>query len=164
MTSVEPGRYGVVRTRGFLGWVIRRATKSPYDHAFLFAGVGNLIEATPYDVRLAPVTGYTGALMAASTAEPMTAEQRAAVVAKALSYLGTEYGWDDLAVIALSELGLHWRLLIRAMGAQRALICSQLVAICGQAAGMDWQCGKESPALVTPADLARRAGVRPVSV
>ena len=161
--SVDPGRYGVVRTRTFMGWVIRQATKSDYDHAFIFAGDTTVIEATPYDVRVAEITEYAGMPVSANTAEDMTAAQRSAVLKVALSYVGREYNWADLAVIGLGELGWHWQILLRLMRADKALICSELVALCGQAAGMDWACGKD-PSQVTPADLSRRAGMRTVSV
>ena len=162
MSLPEPGgRYGCVATKTFLGWVIRRATRSWADHAFVFLDDATCVEATPYDVRVAPLREYAGCQMQADTAEAMTGSQRAAVLAQAQSYVGREYAFDDLVVIALGELGWHWQILIRLMGKQRALICSQMVALCGQAAGMDWACGKD-PALVTPADLARRAGMRPV--
>lgn len=162
MTLPEPaGRYGVVHTGTLLGWVICKATKSWADHAFVLTGEGTVIEATPYDVREAPLSEYAGRQVQANTAEPMTDAQRAAVAETARSYLGREYNWADLGVIGLAELGLHWQILIRLMGGSKALICSQLVALCGKAAGLDW-CGvKADPSQVTPADLARRAGMRP---
>lgn len=162
MSLPEPGCYVCVRTGGLFGWIIRRATKSPYDHAAVVVDDGIVVEATPYDVRTSPLARYQGAQVCADTGEDLTPAQRAVITAKALSFIGAEYDWATIAVIGLGQLGLHWRILLRLTGGKRALICSQLVALCGQAAGLDWQCGKASPALVTPADLARRPGVAPL--
>lgn len=161
--GVPPGCYGVVRTSGFLAWVIRKATRSTYNHAFIYLGDGKLIEATPYGVRTASLTEYAGHQMAANTAETVTPAQRDAVVRKAVSCLGEEYNWPDLGVIGLEKLGLHWRILLHLSGGRHALICSQLVCIAGMAAGLDdWLCGEPGPSQVTPADLARRPTVRKV--
>lgn len=162
MTVPEPGgRYCVVRTRTLFGWVIRMATHSEFDHAIVLRGDGTCVEATPRDVRVAPLSEYAGFTMAANTAEAMTGAQRETVLTTAMSFVGAEYAWDEIAAIALSELGLHWQILLRLLRAQRALICSVLVAKCGAAAGLDWLGAAGDIALVTPADLARRAGMRP---
>lgn len=160
--DIPAGHYAVVRTPGIMAWVIRRITKSTYNHAFLVIGEGRLIEATPHDVCTAEISEYAGMPMAANVAEPMSPTQCAAAVQAAIRMMGEEYNWPDLAVIGLGDIGLHWKILLRLTGAHKALICSQLVALAGQAAGLDWGCGKESPGLVTPADLARRPGVRQV--
>ncbi|HLI39616.1 MAG TPA: hypothetical protein VKV80_20085 [Streptosporangiaceae bacterium] len=160
-----PGMYVCVKTRGFPAWVIRMATRSRVNHAFIVADdQGGIIEARPGGVRRGSLAAYAGAYAAADTAEPVTGAQRAVVAAKAESMLGTGYNFPAIAGIGLEDIGWHWRLLMRIARADRDVMCSQLVAACGEAAGLDWLCGKPSPDQVTPADLARRPGVERVRI
>jgi uncharacterized protein YycO len=164
MPALEPGRYVCVRTGGWVAWIIRRATKSPVNHAFIVTADDGLIEARPEGVCRGTLSEYTGAYAVANAAEPMTDAQRAAVVAKAESLVGDGYNFPALVDIGLEDIGWHWRWLILLSHADKLLICSQLVAECGTAAGLDWMCGKASADQVSPADLARRPGVEPVSI
>jgi hypothetical protein len=164
MTSLESGRYVCVRTGGFMGWLIRKATKSDYNHVFITGPAGALIEARPDGVRLGHLTEYTGCLAAANVGEPMTGAQRAAVWAKAGELVGTWYNYPDIVALGLEDLGWHWRLLLHLARADKLLICSQAVAVCGTAAGLDWLCGEDNAAQVTPAMLALRPGVEPVAL
>lgn len=164
MTALEPGRYVVVQTGGWLAWVIRRATNSPFNHAFIVTGPGEIIEARPEGVCRGTLSEYAGALAAANTAETMTQAQRITVAAAAEKLVDTPYNFVDIASLGLESIGWHWKWLMRLSGADKMLICSQLVCIAGQAAGLDWQCGKSSPAEVEPSDLANRRGVEPVAI
>lgn len=151
----QGGTYGVVRTRGVYAFLIRVATHSRYDHAFLVMPDASVIEAEPRGARRRAVSEYAGYPTLYST-DALTGAQRAAVCAKAETLLGTPYGWTDIARLGLRTLGLRWAWLTRRADQEHAMICSQLVAACGQAAGVDWTCGRDCPAAVTPADLARR--------
>jgi uncharacterized protein YycO len=164
VTSLEPGRFVCVQTGGWLAWLIRKATKSEYNHAFLVTGPGEIIEARPEGVMRGALSGYAGMPAVANNAEPMTQAQRITAVAKAETLVGTPYNFPDLASLGLESLGWHWKWLIRLCGADRLLICSQLVCDAGLAASppMPWLCGKSGPAEVTPADLAKLPGVVPV--
>jgi hypothetical protein len=165
-SKVPIGCYGCTSTKGLLGWVIRRSTGSAYNHAFIFLGDGSVIEASaPEGVRIRPLAEYTSQRMVANTIETMNSSERAAVVSKARELLAAHdtYNWDDLGAIGLQELGIHWRLLLGLLrGGKKALICSEFVALCGAAAGLNWRCGRDDPLYVTPADLARRPQVRVV--
>jgi uncharacterized protein YycO len=162
--QLEPGRYVCVRTGGWLAWLIRVSCRSPYNHAVIVTGDGTIIEARPEGVREGTVSEYAGSPACANLAEPMTQAQRDAAVAKARALLGAGYNYPALVSIGLADIGWHWRWLIRLAGADKMLICSQLVSDCGAAAGLDWGCGKTGTSQVTPADLARRPGVIPVSL
>jgi hypothetical protein len=94
--------------------------------------------------------------MVFDTAERLTPEQRQRVCDKAQILLGTPYGWTDIVRLSLRCLGLQWQWLTKRADDERAMICSQLVAACGEYAGADWLCGREAPAAVTPGDLADR--------
>jgi uncharacterized protein YycO len=154
--SLQPGSYVCVQTGGLLAWLIRKATRSAYNHAF--------VEARPEGVRNGLLSSYAGVPAVANTGEQVTDTQRAAVVASAENFAGVPYNWPDLVAIGLGDLGWHWRFLLRAVRADRLLICSQLVSLAGKAAGLDWLCGRSDASQVTPADLARRPGVAPVTI
>lgn len=155
-----PGSYGVVRTGGVYAWLIRTATRSEYDHAFVICDGGQIIEAEPGGARFGQLAEYAGDELLVST-DPMTDAERKAVIDAAIGYLGTPYGWTDIVRLGLRAAGIQWGWLTRRADHERAMICSQIVAACGQAAGLDWNCGRDCPAAVTPADLARRPGMRP---
>jgi hypothetical protein len=164
---LEPGRFVVVRTGGWLAWIIRKATKSPYNHAFIVTGNGGIAEARPEGgVCAGQFSEYAGCLAAANIGEPMTNAECGAVIAKAESLLGTPYNFPDLADLGLEALGWHWKWLIRICGADKMLICSQMVAMCGNAAvpPLPWLCGKSGAAEVRPSDLAALPGVEPVTI
>lgn len=153
-----PGTYGCVRTKGLYAWLIRVGTRSHYDHAFIVCEGGQIIEGEPGGARWAELAKYDGCELVYDTDEPMTARQRQQVVDKAIVLLGTGYGWLDIARLALRCAGVQWAWLTRAADNERRMICSQIVATCGQAAGVDWNSGREAPAAVTPGDLAHRIG------
>jgi len=161
---LEPGRYVCVATPGFVGWLIRKVTRSAVNHAFAVTGPDEIVEARPEGTCKGTLSQYAGAYAVANTGEPVTQKQRDAVAAKALTLVGTPYNFPSILDIGLEDLGWHWRLLMRFARADRELICSQMVAVAGAAAGLDWSCGKPSPDQVTPGDLARRPGVRQVTI
>jgi hypothetical protein len=161
--SIEPGRYVAVRTAGLLAWLIRRATRSAYNHVFLADHYGKIIEATPRGIHRSPLSEYAGH-QAVVTAEPLTAAERARVLAMAGTMLGDFYNWPGLAAIGLSDLGWHWKLLFRLAGGDGAFFCSQTAAVCGASAGLRaWLCGQPAPDQVTPGMLAARDCMVPVT-
>jgi cell wall-associated NlpC family hydrolase len=137
-------------------WLIRVGTRSEFDHAFVVVGGGQIIEAQPGGARWAELSDYEGQLLVFDSEEPVTPAQAKRVIDKAITLIGTRYGWTDIARLALRCLGVQWRWLTQAADNERAMICSQLVATCGAAAGLDWLCGREAAAAVTPGDLATR--------
>jgi uncharacterized protein YycO len=152
----QPGSYGVVKTRGFYAWLIRVGTRSEFDHAFIVCDTSTIIEAEPSGARWGQLSEYLNDRTLFNTGEPMTDEQRKAVVAEAVTLLNTPYGWTDIVRLGLRTLGIQWGWLTRRADNEKAMVCSQIVSRCGEAAGLDWLCGRESPAAVTPADLAQR--------
>lgn len=158
MGTPRLGCYGVVRTGGFHAWLIRTFTRSAYDHAFIVCDGGQIIEAEPGGARWGRLAEYAGHGVLIS-ADPMDAEQRVIVVDEAIRLLGVRYGWLDIVRLGLATVGIRWKWLTRRADSERAMVCSQIVAACGQAAGLDWLCGQESPAAVTPGMLAKRPGM-----
>jgi hypothetical protein len=163
-TDVEPGRYICLQTASAFGALIRAWTHSLYDHVIVAAGDDMCIEATTKGVKRSPLSKYRGALACANTAEPMTGLQRLTVVKTVERYVGDEYAFPAVTVIGLRKLGLKWGWLLKASDDKDAVFCSELAAIGGQAAGLDWLCGEPGPALVTPAEMAARPGMRRVTI
>jgi hypothetical protein len=154
----RPGDYIVVRTGGLAARLIRLVTRSRFNHAAIYIGNGQVIEATPrHGVIVASLTEYAGDLMLSNSDEPTMSEQRAAVVDFARYLVGERYSFESDAVDLLARLGIHWRVLGRLAGVRKALMCSQLVAICGVHPGLPaWLCGKAAAGEVVPGDLAAR--------
>ena len=152
----RPGDYIVVRTHGIVGALIRLVTRSGYNHAAVVVEDGQVVEAEPGGARLRPLSEYDGYQMLANTAEPTLAEERAKVVAYARAVVARPYNYDADFVDGLEHLGLRWRLLARFAAGRKAVMCSQLVADAGAAAGLNWRCGKATTAEVVPGDLAAR--------
>jgi hypothetical protein len=100
-----PGNYGVSHGSGVVGELIRSATQSWAGHAFVYVGNGMIIEAAPPATRIAPAASHPDAVW--NTGEPLTGEQRSAIVARAHALLGTPY--DYRAYIAFAMMCLHIR-------------------------------------------------------
>lgn len=155
----EAGRYGCVATPGFGPWLIRVGTRSWANHVFItIDDHGTVIEAEPGGVRKANIGEYHGDRLMLNLHEPCTAQQRATIAETAAGLIGVPY--DDMAIVddGLEAIGVRLRWLAKMANAKHEIICSQLVSYCGNAAGMDWSCGKASYSEVTPGDLARRTG------
>lgn len=155
------GLYGVVKTSGLIPWIIRRATHSQFDHAFVVIEDGAIVEAEPGGVRLGHLSEYYGCRIAINSGEEMTVQQRIVVATTARAMVGKPY--NDLAIVddGLESLGWRWRWLVKRASGDGEVVCSQLVAIAGHAAGLDWRGGAATSAETTPAMLARRPGMQP---
>jgi hypothetical protein len=155
------GLYGVVKTHGLIPWIIRRATSGWADHAFVILEDGAIVEAEPGGVRLGHLSEYYGCRIAVNSAEEMTVAQRTTVAATAKTMIGKPY--NDLAIAddGLECLGWHWRWLLKRASGDGEVVCSQMVALCGQAAGLNWRGGAASNTETTPAMLARRPVMQP---
>lgn len=157
----DAGRYFAVKTHGVFPWLVRRGTHSWADHAGIILPDGAIVEAEPGGVRLGRLSEYYGCRIAINSAEEMTVAQRTAVVVTAKTMVGKAY--DDLAIAddGLECLGWHWRWLLNRASDNGEVVCSQMVALCGQAAGLDWRGGADTTTETTPAMLARRPGMQP---
>lgn len=162
MTDLS-GRYGCVSTgTSIADLAIDRFQGSVFNHAFIVTdAVGGIIEATPHRVRHGNLSEYAGHPVMLNTGETVTADQLAAVVRCATSYLGDAYAWTDIVRLGLAKIGLRSSLLDRHVDKDPHVICSELVSRCGQAAELDWLCGTRTPADVTPGLLAARPGMEP---
>ena len=136
------GDIGLVRGAGFVGWLIRTVTRSPYAHAFLYAGGGAIIEAEP-NGAVERKLHYVDIYWCGALSESLTYPQRAAVVAWARSRLGTPYSWVDDAEIGFTDLfGWAPRWMRRRLASDRTLMCSQLCVAAYRANGRELFPGK----------------------
>jgi hypothetical protein len=154
--SYEPrlGDYGVVKTSGFFGWLIRLGTLSRWNHAFIYIGDGAIIEANPKGIQIGHVDEYSR--IAWNKHDQLTPRQRKAIVEFAHNALGTPYNFLMIGNLALRILGLKvlakTNLLYRWAQKSKGYICSELCAEAYAAAGVSIS----SPDLATPGDLAER--------
>jgi uncharacterized protein YycO len=157
------GRYGVVSTGTSLAALtIDWADHSVFNHAFLLIdAAGGLVEATPHGVRLGHISEYAKHPIMLNTAEAVSADQLIAVTKVAFGYVGRHYNWDDIVRLGLAKVGVHTHWLDHLVANQTSVICSELVAEVGHTVGLDWSCGKQNLADVTPGLLADRDGMEP---
>lgn len=166
-SDIPPGHYVCVRTSGFLAWVIRKATKSEYDHVFVTGPGGVIAEATLRGVHLSLLSEYAGHQACANVAEAMTPSQCGEVWAAAEAMCGEPYSYPDLLAIAAADLGWHWNLMFKMLNAQPWRICSQLAVMAGACAAppLNWRpLSDQYAGQATPGQLALRPGVRPVTL
>ena len=171
MIAVQPGDYACVsipwlKKRIFghtipvpnvIGYLIRLATWSRYDHSFIYVGSGKIVEAQPQGAVLSDLDKYTRDALIWS-ADNISPAQRKKIVNWALTLRGTPYGYLDIVYLGLATLGLKFNWILRRVEREDRLICSQLVAVSGENAKVDaWLCGKKNACLVTPANLATHA-------
>jgi hypothetical protein len=155
------GDFGVVATHGWEAKVIRWGTESSVNHAFVYIGGGQIVEARPGGAAIASARKYP---TASWSSEPLGDMARRRIASGATQLVGTPYGWLDIAAIALAQrrLGdlvdplapLHaqpWA--IRRVQSLHTLICSQLVDVAYQGAGVHLFNDGRVPGLVSPGDL-----------
>jgi uncharacterized protein YycO len=134
--KVLPGCYGVSHGAGITGELIRHVTGAWGGHAFVYIGDGQIIEAAPPVVRLAPASSHPDAVWNANY--PLTGLQRDKICARARALAGCPYDYPAYVGFALKVLKLrdgaeldpvfkadHWR------------VCSALVADCYAYAGIN---------------------------
>jgi uncharacterized protein YycO len=139
--------------------LISFGTDSPFVHAFVYVGNGQIVEAVRH-VKVSPVTAYhditwsTGRLAPELT--PNQA-QRMVIAKAAMSYVGQAYNLLDILAIALAQPRLgrqvdgdEWW--VKRLSDDHMQICSQLVVNAYRMAGVDLVPGTLS-GLVSPGDL-----------
>lgn len=157
-------RYCVVRTGGWGGWIIRLATRSEFNHAFIEyddASVPGVvvgkaygtIEAEPHGLHNHLGRVATSAYPGAVCSDWIEGPQADKIFKWSMHKLGTPYGWLDILAIALYCISWvhtpNWA--IRQLISSDTLICSQAVATAYSIGGI--RLGNKLPALTTPGDL-----------
>jgi cell wall-associated NlpC family hydrolase len=146
------GAFGVTRTDGWAAWVIRAVTRSTCNHAFVYVGNGNIVEAQPKGATLSPARIYPHAIWSTM---PLTDVQRECIAAEALKLVGTPYSWVDDACIGLADLfGWHVPEPVRhRLNRRDRLMCSALVDQAYRDAGVHLFPDGRIPGDVSPGDL-----------
>ncbi|MER5754411.1 hypothetical protein [Streptomyces sp. NPDC002088] len=146
------GTYGVTATGGIAGWWIRLGTFSRYNHAFVVGHGGLIIEATPHGAKYGHISMYPKARYNLHTSLPDDTRER--IWSNAQALLGTKYGWLDLFALSLKFFGLRWEWVENRIQRQDRLICSQLVDLAYERAGVHLFDDGRLSQNVTPGDLA----------
>jgi uncharacterized protein YycO len=154
MYQPQVGDYGVVKTKGLLGKLIRIGTQSRWNHCFIYVGNDLIVEANPKGVALSPVSKYP--LVAWNKHEELFQTQRENIAYHAKALVGRPYSFFTIAGMVLRILGFKFlsNRLLKAISKYDNYICSELVAECYRKAGFTLI--REEDYLVVPGDLAER--------
>ena len=149
------GDYGVVKTGGFFGKLIRLGTIARWNHAFIYIGGNQIIEATPRGVVLSPVSDYPN--IGWNKHEELNEEQRIKIHDFAMTTVGKPYNFIVIASLVLRILGFRLLAntrLLHKLAQHDGFICSELVAEAYAKAGIILV--NKPVDQVTPGDLAER--------
>lgn len=155
MYTPRPGDYGVVKTNGFFGKLIRLGTMSRWNHCFIYIGDNKLVEANPRGVAISSLSKYP--LIAWNQHEGLTSEQREKISSYARSLVGKGYSFITIALLVFRILGLkmlsNMNFFIN-LGKKDGFICSELVAESYSKSGVPLL--NKDNSLIVPGDLAER--------
>ncbi|WP_051941594.1 hypothetical protein [Phaeacidiphilus oryzae] len=163
------GDYFVVSGAGTIGRLISVGEWlngdgfGPWDHAGVYVGNGQVVEAEPHGARLAPADEYADRAIVWSTGGfDLTEAQRAAIADAARGFLGVPYSFLDYLAIAAHRFHLPGGPFLRHyVATTKHMICSQLVDASYEKAGVHLFDDHRWPGYVTPADLHRLAVAPP---
>lgn len=167
--SPKPGDWAVCSVGGAGGKLIELGEYLngdgfvPFEHAFVYVGSGNILQAEPGGATIVPYT-ERGAELWSSGKIPLTAAQRAQAPVIAAQLKGIGYSWLDYAALAGHRLhipdlpvwpGPHHPVTLRTfIGDSGHMICSQLVDYFMLRLGVHLFTDGRWPGYVTPAGLA----------
>lgn len=164
------GDFGVVATYGnrldrTIGRLIRWDTASPVNHAFVYVGGDQIVEAQPGGAVVSASNEYDDIIWSTGHI-PLTDSQRSAIAADAWLDVGIGYSWLDIAAIAFVQARWHRgkfnaggplaRAAERRISRLNRLICSQLVDLAYERAGVHLFTDGRPSGLVSPGDLYSR--------
>jgi len=155
LSAYEPriGDYGVVKTNGFFGLLIRLGTTSRWNHAIVYIGEGKAVSADPTGVKIVNISDYKN--IAWNKHEMLTPIERIKIAEAAESFVGRPYDFFTISLLALRILGLKINLpFFTYLARKDGFICSELVAEAYDKAGISLL--DKPDYLVVPGDLAER--------
>lgn len=131
----EPGDFGLVSIEGNVGTLIRIGQWlngdgfSTYEHAFIYIGNGQVVEAQPGGAIISQLSKYDGRSIKWSTGLiDLTDEERTKLVSWAVDKLGSPYSVLDYVAIALYRFHIKLPMLTKRVEDENHMICSVLVA------------------------------------
>ena len=163
--GIKPGDIGVIKVQNnetfldrFFSYNIEFWTDSLVNHTFIYVGQGRIVEAIRH-ISNSPVTDYTGILWSTGrlpAIDNASDVQRGNAVAYAFSRVGEKYNIAGLLAVGLYQKrtghlvrGDEWW--VRALNADHMDFCSELVAKCWLAGGVEL-C-PNLPVTVSPGEL-----------
>lgn len=129
-----PGDIGLTQISGEVGKLIRIGQWlngdgfADYQHAFVYVGGDQIIEAEPGGARLAPVSEYSNIYWCRNLSKNFNPADRAAIVAAALKFKGVPYSAADYLALAAKRLHIPAPHLDKFVKSTGHVICSQLCA------------------------------------
>ena|ERR1700722_12379607 len=163
------GDYGLTQISGDVGRLIRFGQFldgvgfEDYEHAFVYIGNGQLVEAEPGGARVRSITEYDSSRVLWSTGHfQLTQAQRAKICARAVGFTaankgkGIPYSFLDYLALTTHRLHIPGPWLKDYIQSNQHVICSQLVDICYQNGGVQLFNDGRWPGYVTPGDLYGR--------
>lgn len=147
----DVGDMWAVRTSGFFGWAIRLLTRSPVNHAGVWAPNGMVGEARPsgFIVDRPPWPTLI------TIRVPLTPGQRAQIPAVLTMITGTRYNFLDIAALAVALISRcktpRW--VARRLARPDRLMCSQAVDLVLAAVGFHLYDDGRLAGEVTPGDI-----------
>jgi cell wall-associated NlpC family hydrolase len=160
----QPGDFGVVQMGGdsgkwiHIGEIANGDGFANYEHAFVYVGGGQIVEAEPGGAKETQV--HYGNVLWSTDHISLTLRQRMDIVEAAHRYIGVPYSAADYFAIAAKRLKLGPLVpgLKDYVASSKHMICSQLVDQCFSDAGVHLFKDGRWPGYVTPAALARLCG------
>lgn len=155
MSKFQPGDMALSRNpSGWFAVVICWVTRGRYSHVRLVTTAdGDTIEAVSGGVTVGHVLDRDVVVR-----PPLSNEQRNLVPAVAQEFLGVPYGWRDVIILGLAQLGikLTWAA-TRRLNDPDHLFCSQFYDLVLRLVKFQMFDDGRLPQNVSPADLADRA-------
>lgn len=157
MTEPLPGDFGLTKIRGLAGafvnfgqWFV--GDFAPVQHALVYVGDGMVVQAMPSGAELVPLEDASPVVKWSTGLIDLTEDERLQISAEAILLEGTPYSFLDYVSIALERLGIRPKLIRDFVAATEHLICSQLVVLAYERAGVNLFPGA-FPGDCTPGDL-----------
>lgn len=158
--TLLPGDFGLVTIEGNVGKLIRFGQWlngdgfSNYEHAFIYIGNGQIIEAEPGGARIAQLSEYDGrSIRWSSDLIELTDTDRTRLVEWAVSKLNAPYSFLDYLAIALYRFHIKVPFITKHVEESGHLICSVLVADAYASIGIQVGRDDNQSYLTTPGKL-----------
>ncbi|MFE0326307.1 hypothetical protein ACFW08_05760 [Streptomyces sp. NPDC058960] len=167
-TTPMLGDFALTKIRGLAGAFVNAGQHlvgdgSPVQHAFVYVGDGQVVQAMPGGAELIPLEEASEPVLWSSGRIPLTAADRVRICGAARGLVGTPYSFLDYASIALAYYRIRPAWVRDFVADSGHLICSQLVDEAYLRAGVHLFDDGRIPGDVTPGDLWRLLNVQRVT-
>lgn len=157
MTEPLSGDFGLTKIRGLAGafvsfgqWFV--GDFAPVQHALVYVGDGWVVQAMPSGAELIRLNQASPVVKWSTGLVPLGAGEREVICREAVQLVGTPYSFLDYVSIALERFGIRPKFVRDMVASSERLICSQLVELVYERAGVDLFPGSW-PGDCTPGDL-----------